>query len=219
MSAGEIARIHAGGPQIEGKFWLIPAPCCGDEDGMSSSTGSIRTMGLVVWLTGLSASGKSTLANAIAAVLRAEGQTVVVLDGDILRAGLCHDLGFSESDRTENVRRAGSVAALLAESGVICIAALISPFASSRDAVRKQVPAGRFLEVFVDAPLEVCERRDPKGLYARARRGEVPTFTGLSSPYEPPVAAECVVRTGEISVVEATARILEQIGRLRGGSV
>ncbi len=184
---------------------------------MSSSTGSDRSAGLVVWLTGLSASGKSTLANALAAVLRAEGQTVVLLDGDVLRAGLCRDLGFSESDRIENVRRAGAVAALLAESGVICIAALISPFASSRDAVRKEVPPGRFLEVFVDAPLEVCERRDPKGLYARARRGEVSTFTGVSSPYEPPLAPECVVRTGEISVVEATSLILGQIRRLCGG--
>jgi adenylyl-sulfate kinase len=119
----------------------------------------------------------------------------------------------------ENVRRAGSVAALLAESGVICIAALISPFAASREAVRMQVPAGRFLEVFVDAPLEVCERRDPKGLYARARRGEVLSFTGVSSPYEPPVAADCVVRTGEISVADATARILEKIRRSREGSV
>jgi adenylyl-sulfate kinase len=211
MSAEESARIHAGGPQIEGKFWLIANPCCGDEDGMTSATGSNRSMGLVVWLTGLSASGKSTLANALAAVLRAEGQTVVVLDGDLLRAGLCRDLGFSESDRMENVRRAGAVAALLAQSGVICIAALISPFASSRDAVRKQVPAGRFLEVFVDAPLELCEKRDPKGLYARARRGEIPTFTGVSSPYEPPAAAECVVRTGEIPIQEATDLILARI--------
>jgi adenylyl-sulfate kinase len=190
---------------------LIAGRSCGDQDGMSSSTGSHRSAGLVVWLTGLSASGKSTLANAIAAVLRAEGQTVVLLDGDVLRAGLCRDLGFSESDRIENVRRAGAVAALMADSGVICVAALISPFAASRDAVRKQVPAGRFLEVFVDAPLEVCERRDPKGLYARARRGEGLSFTGVSSPYESPVSPECVVRTGEISVQEATDRILARI--------
>ncbi|HEX5052902.1 MAG TPA: adenylyl-sulfate kinase [Planctomycetota bacterium] len=151
--------------------------------------------GAVVWFTGLSGSGKSTVARALEARLLGEGRFAYVLDGDNLRHGLCADLGFSAAERSENIRRIGHVAALFADAGAIVLAACISPFERDRNSMRELIGAG-FLEVFVDAPLDVCEARDPKGLYRRARGGEIADFTGITSPYEPPVHADLHLRTG-----------------------
>jgi adenylyl-sulfate kinase len=150
--------------------------------------------GATVWMTGLSGSGKSTVATHVERLLVDAGRPAYVLDGDNLRHGLNADLGFSDEDRTENVRRVGEVARLLADAGVVAIVPVISPFRAGRDAVRAaHATAGvPFAEVFVDTPIEECERRDPKGLYAKARAGEV-TLTGIDAPYEPPVAPELVL--------------------------
>src|SRR6266704_6286520 len=151
--------------------------------------------GAVVWLTGLSGSGKSTLAAELERALFEQGRQVCVLDGDDLRRGLCSDLGFSPADRRENIRRVGEVARLFAEAGFICIAAFISPYRSERDLARGIAPEGKFLEVYLNAPLEVCEQRDPKGLYAKARTGAIKDFTGVSAPYEGPLKPEIELRT------------------------
>ena len=163
--------------------------------------------GLVIWLTGLSGAGKTTLADAVEKLLFEHGHRSIILDGDVLRQGLCKDLGYGAADRHENVRRAGAVAGLMAEAGLLCIVALISPFRADRSAARAVAPAGRFIEVFVNAPLAVCEQRDVKGLYRRARANQIPDFTGISSPYEEPEAPELTVRTAELSV-EACASII-----------
>jgi len=163
--------------------------------------------GGIVWLTGLSGAGKTTLARALEVELRRSGRAVCVLDGDIVRRGLCSDLGFSPADRQENIRRVSSVARLFADAGLICIVALISPYRRDRARARAAAPADRFLEVFVNSSLEVCERRDPKGLYARARAGELKDFTGISAPYEPPLAAEVELRTDQLAVDECVARL------------
>ena len=148
--------------------------------------------GAIIWLTGLSGAGKSTLATAAEARLFEEGYSVYILDGDELRRGISADLGFSARDRHENVRRAGEVAALLADAGLVVLVALISPFASDRDAARR-VGGSSFREVFVKASVGTCEGRDPRGLYRRARAGEIPEFTGVSSPYEPPVTPDLII--------------------------
>jgi bifunctional enzyme CysN/CysC len=152
--------------------------------------------GAILWLTGLSGAGKSTLALELERVLRARGWQAFVLDGDALRKGLNADLGFSPRDRAENIRRAGEVAGLFAEAGMITICAFISPYRADRERVRN-AHAAVFHEVYVSAPLEVCEARDPKGLYRRARAGELREFTGVSAPYEPPLEPELEIRTGE----------------------
>ena len=167
--------------------------------------------GGVIWLTGLSGSGKTTLAASVERALFEQGRQVWVLDGDSLRRGLCADLGFSPEDRKENVRRAGAVASLFAEAGLICIAALISPYRSERELARRIAPKGRFLEVYLNAPLAVCERRDPKGLYARARTGELKDFTGISAPYEPPEKPDLELRTDLLSAAECSAQLLARI--------
>lgn len=151
--------------------------------------------GCVVWLTGLSASGKTTIANSLERRLLNQGFLCYVLDGDTVRKGLCQDLGFSEADRHENIRRIGEVAALMADAGVVVIVAFISPYKQDRDKARGTAGKGRFIEVYVNAPLEVCEERDPKQLYRKARAGLIPEFTGISSPYEPPDSAEIVLNT------------------------
>jgi adenylyl-sulfate kinase len=163
--------------------------------------------GCVVWLTGLSGSGKSTLAHQLERRLVAAGRLAFVLDGDNLRHGLCSDLGFSPADRTENIRRAGEAAALLAEAGTIVLASFISPYRSDRQRVRDTVGSGRFLEVHVDAPLSVCEQRDPKGLYKKARAGQIADFTGIDAPYEPPSSPDVRVDTGASSIDEAAEQI------------
>jgi adenylyl-sulfate kinase len=167
--------------------------------------------GAVIWLTGLSGAGKTTLADIAERALFEQGRQVWVLDGDSLRRGLCADLGFSPEDRKENVRRAGAVASLFAEAGLICIAALISPYRSERELARRIAPKDRFLEVYLNAPLAVCEKRDPKGLYARARAGEIKDFTGISAPYEPPEKADLELRTDLLSAAECIALLLARI--------
>ena len=168
---------------------------------------------LTVWFTGLPGSGKSTLARAAEAELAAAGVFACVLDGDNLRFGLNTDLGFSPEDRAENIRRAGEVAALLHRYGAVVLAAFISPYRQDRDRVRNLHPAGTFMEVFVDAPLDVCEARDPKGLYAKARAGTISDLTGVSAPYEAPAEAEMHVRTAETDVSEASAEIVAEVLR------
>jgi adenylyl-sulfate kinase len=164
--------------------------------------------GCVVWLTGLSGAGKSTIAHAVERALFARGNYPVVLDGDHLRKGLNSDLGFSASERSENLRRTGAVAALFADAAIVVLCALISPFRADRERIRATVGADRFLEIFIDTPIDVCERRDPKGLYQRARRGEIAEFTGISSPYEPPDQPALIIRTDTISAETAADQIM-----------
>ena len=156
----------------------------------------------VLWLTGLSGSGKSTLAYAIEHKLFQCGSSVVVLDGDNIRHGLCSDLGFSEHDRHENMRRIGETAKLFVESGSIVLAAFVSPYREDRERVRSRLPHGEFYEVYCECELSLCESRDPKGLYARARRGEIDNFTGISAPYEEPIKPDIVVNSGLMSIEE-----------------
>jgi bifunctional enzyme CysN/CysC len=167
--------------------------------------------GATVWLTGLSGSGKSTVASALAARLTERSVLTYTLDGDNLRHGLNGDLGFSADDRTENVRRVGEVARLFADAGVVALVPLISPYRAGRDHARAlHAAAGLvFLEVFVDTPIEVCEQRDAKGLYAKARAGELKGFTGIDDPYEPPLAPELTIQGATTPVSEAAARTVE----------
>lgn len=160
-----------------------------------------------IWLTGLSGSGKSTLANALQAHWHAQGLRTYVLDGDNIRQGLNRDLGFSDEDRAENIRRVAEVARLFVDAGTIVIAAFISPFRAERAAARALFDEGDFLEVYVDVPLSEAERRDPKGLYKKARRGERPLFTGIDSPYEPPLAPELVLRTDQLPMPACVERM------------
>lgn len=157
---------------------------------------------VVLWFTGLSGSGKSTVANAVESKLLSLGKHSYLLDGDNVRHGLNKDLGFSDSDRIENIRRIGEVAKLFVDSGSIVLTAFISPFVSDRDQARNLVEKGQFLEVFVDTPLEVCEQRDPKGLYKKARAGEIKNFTGIDSSYEAPSNPEIHVETAGKTVEE-----------------
>jgi adenylyl-sulfate kinase len=166
-----------------------------------------------VWFTGLSGSGKSTLAYAVEEALLARGAAVYVLDGDNVRFGLNRDLGFSPQDRTENIRRIGEVCGLFHDAGLIVLTAFISPYRADRQQVRELHPEGGFLEVFVDAPLEVCERRDVKGLYAKARSGEIPEFSGISAPYEPPVEPELHVDTEQLDLDASVDRVLHGLER------
>lgn len=167
--------------------------------------------GCVVWFTGLSGSGKSTVAHRVDQLLCEQSRRSFVLDGDNLRHGLCADLGFDQKSREENIRRTGEVAKLFAEAGVIVLAALVSPFRRDRDSVRALVPQGTFIEVHVAASLAVCEARDPKGLYQKARRGEIAEFTGISSPYEPPLAPELTLDTGAVALEECAKQVLQQL--------
>lgn len=163
-----------------------------------------------VWFTGLSGSGKSTLAYAVERSLIDRGVAAYVLDGDNIRFGLNRDLGFSAEDRTENIRRIGEVCRLFQDSGLVVLTAFISPYAADRDAVRAIHPEGRFIEVFVDTPLELCESRDVKGLYAKARAGEIPEFSGVSAPYEPPERPEIRVDT-KLPLDECVRQIIESL--------
>jgi adenylylsulfate kinase len=162
----------------------------------------------VLWFTGLSGSGKSTIANAVSNELFRQGINEYVLDGDNIRHGLNKDLGFSEYDRTENIRRIGEVAKLFVDSGKVVTTAFISPFRSDRDQVRSIFTENEFIEVFVDCPLEECERRDPKQLYAKARAGEIKDFTGIDSPYEAPEQPEITIHSNQVSVEEAVKLVL-----------
>jgi adenylyl-sulfate kinase len=172
--------------------------------------------GFVLWFTGLSGAGKSTIAQELEREFTRRGVNFETLDGDVVRTHLSKGLGFSKADRDTNIRRIGWVARTLAKHGCVSICAAISPYREIRDEIRRDSP--RFVEVFVDAPLEVCEGRDVKGLYKKARSGEIKEFTGISDPYEAPLHAEVVCRTAEESVQESAARILrkcEELGYLR----
>ncbi|WP_338502027.1 adenylyl-sulfate kinase [Sphingomonas kaistensis] len=166
----------------------------------------------VVWLTGLSGAGKSTIANLVEKKLHALGKHSFLLDGDNVRHGLSRDLGFTEADRIENIRRVGEVARLMADAGLIVITAFISPFRAEREMVRAMLPPGEFLEVFVDTPLEDAERRDVKGLYAKARAGTLSNFTGIDSPYEPPLEPDLRIDTRALSAEDAAERIVRLLG-------
>ncbi len=162
----------------------------------------------ILWFTGLSGAGKSTLAHCVEESLFLHGCRTYVFDGDNVRHGLCADLGFSDADRAENIRRIGEMSKLFIDAGGIALAAFISPFRKDRDSVRASVKAGDFIEIFCHAPLSVCEQRDVKGLYRKARRGEIPNFTGISSPYETPGNPEIIVMTGESTVEECARQII-----------
>jgi adenylylsulfate kinase len=161
----------------------------------------------VLWFTGLSGSGKSTLANAVDRALFHEGVRTYVLDGDNIRHGLNSDLSFRPADRKENIRRIGEVAKLFVDSGLIVSSAFISPFREDRELVRQMYEAGEFIEIFVKCPIEVCENRDPKGLYKKARKGEIPEFTGISSPYETPYQPEIVIETDKMTIEQSVENI------------
>lgn len=172
------------------------------------NTNSSTIPGTVVWLTGLSGAGKSTIAEALERELRQRRTPVYVLDGDKVRTGLCSDLGFSPEDRKENIRRIGELARLFADAGLICVVAFISPYRSDRDRARAVLPSGKFIEVYLSTPLEVCEQRDVKGLYAKARAGLVSEFTGISAPYEAPLQAELELRTDQLTLDQCVARVV-----------
>jgi len=164
-----------------------------------------------IWLTGLSGSGKSTIANLLEKRLHAQGRHTYLLDGDNVRHGLNRDLGFTEADRAENIRRVAEVARLMVDAGLMVIVAFISPFRAERRLARELFAPGEFVEVFVDAPLEVCEKRDAKGLYAKARRGELRNFTGIDSPYEPPENAEVRIDTTRVEPADAVQQVMERL--------
>jgi adenylyl-sulfate kinase len=174
----------------------------------------------VVWLTGLSAAGKSSIAEGLQSTLFDRGLHCYLLDGDTVRTGLSRDLGYSDADRQEHIRRVGELARLLVDAGLIVLVALISPFRAERRAARALFEPDEFIEVFVDTPLAVCEQRDPKGLYRRARAGQVPLFTGIDSPYETPQHAEVVLAANETGIDDCVGRlvaVLEQRGNIPPG--
>jgi adenylylsulfate kinase len=167
--------------------------------------------GMVIWFTGLSGSGKSTLANALNEVLHLDGLSTYVLDGDNIRHGLCKDLGFSDEDREENIRRIGEVANLFLNAGIITITAFVSPFNNDRNKVRKIIGSKDFIEVYCSANIDVCEKRDTKGLYKKARLGEIKEFTGISSPYEAPANPELVVDTGSLNLNDSVEKVINYL--------
>jgi bifunctional enzyme CysN/CysC len=168
---------------------------------------------VVLWFTGLSGSGKSTIANLVERELHDRGVRTFLLDGDNVRHGLNKDLGFTDEDRVENIRRIGEVARLFVEAGLVVLTSFISPFRAERRMARELLAEGEFLEVFVDTPIEDCIKRDPKGLYAKAQRGEIANFTGISSPYEEPESAEIVVKTCSQSAEESAAQVIAELAR------
>ena len=169
----------------------------------------LKQKGCLIWFTGLSGSGKSSIAYTVEHALAEEGRLCYVLDGDNIRHGLNKNLGFSAVDREENIRRIGEVGKLFVDTGVIAMTAFISPYRADRDAARALLKEGEFVEVFMDVPIDICEQRDPKGLYEKALRGEIKNFTGISSPYEEPQRPELVVETD----LQSTEEIVEQIIR------
>ncbi len=166
---------------------------------------------LILWFTGLPSSGKSTIANELEKKIITLGTRTYILDGDNVRMGLCKDLGFSEEDRGENIRRIGEVSKLFIDAGCIVLSAFVSPYIKDRDAVRELVEEGEFVEVFVDAPLEVCEERDVKGLYKKAREGIIKGFTGIDDPYEAPLNPEITIDTSELSLDEGVKVIFDYL--------
>ena len=167
--------------------------------------------GAIIWFTGLSGSGKSTLAHAVEETLHQQGCKTIVLDGDNVRHGLCGDLGFSEKHRQENIRRIGEMAKLFVEAGIIVLTAFISPYRADRNRVRAMVERGDFIEIYCDTPIEICETRDVKGLYKKARSGEIAEFTGVSSPYETPQSPELILNTGSLTLDVCVQKIMREI--------
>jgi bifunctional enzyme CysN/CysC len=166
---------------------------------------------VVLWFTGFSASGKSTIANLVERILTSEGRHTFLLDGDDIRHGLNQDLGYTDADRVENIRRVGEVSKLLFDAGLIVIVSCISPFRAGRDAARKLVGAEHFIEIFVDTPLDVCVARDPKGLYRKAMTGEIKSFTGVDSVYEAPTRPELVLKTTEAEATDLASEVVRYI--------
>jgi adenylylsulfate kinase len=164
---------------------------------------------VILWFTGLSGAGKSSLAHAVEERLYQMGARTFVMDGDNVRHGLCGDLGFTDADRMENIRRIGEVAKLFLEAGVIILTAFISPFRAEREMARSLVAHGEFLEIYCHCPIEVCEERDVKGIYARARAGEIDNFTGISSPYEEPVNPELAINTGSLPIEDCVESVID----------
>lgn len=165
----------------------------------------------IIWFTGLSGSGKSTVANALEQSLNSKGIHTYLLDGDNIRHGLCSDLGFSEQDRQENIRRVGEVAKLMIDAGLIVLSAFISPSKAERDAIREHVEEHEFIEVYLDTPFAVCEQRDPKGLYKKARSGGLSQFTGIDSDYEKPDSPELIINTEELAVEDAVELLITEL--------
>lgn len=173
----------------------------------------LKQKGAVLWFTGLSGSGKSTVAREVELALVENGINAYVLDGDNIRHGLNRNLGFSPEDRAENIRRIGEVAKLFCEANVVTLTAFISPYRADRDLARSLVPKGQFFEILCDTPIEICEQRDTKGLYKKARAGEIPEFTGISAPYEAPLQPELSLKTGTETLEESTRRVLEMLAQ------
>lgn len=171
---------------------------------------------MLLWFTGLSAAGKTSIANAADAALQANGHATYLLDGDHLRHGLCRDLGFSPQDRAENIRRVGEVARLMVDAGLVVLAAFISPARVHRDSVRALFAPGEFQEIHVSTPIEVCEARDPKGLYRLARAGELAEFTGVTAPYEAPASPELVIDTSQRTLDECARDVLAIVSAFQG---
>ncbi|GMU38464.1 MAG: adenylyl-sulfate kinase [Phycisphaerae bacterium] len=179
----------------------------------------LKQKGVLLWFTGLSGSGKSTIAYTLEHALVQRGRLAYVLDGDNIRHGLNKNLGFSAEDRAENIRRIGEVGKLFVDAGVITMTSFISPYRSDRDAARKTVGEGNFFEIFCDTPIEVCEQRDPKGLYKKARAGEIKGFTGIDDPYEAPLNPELVIDNSKCTPQEAAVRLIELLekhGKISG---
>ena len=178
----------------------------------------LKQQGVLLWFTGLPSSGKSTIAYTVEHALVNRGLLAYVLDGDNIRFGLNKNLGFSAEDRTENIRRIGEVGKLFVDGGFLTLASFVSPHREDRDAVRELMGEGDFVEIFVDTPVAICEERDPKGLYKKARTGEIPNFTGVSDPYEAPETAEIVIKTADGTPEEAAVQILsilEKTGKIQ----
>jgi adenylylsulfate kinase len=172
-------------------------------------------IGAVVWFTGLSASGKSTIAHHLEKMLHQEGCSTYVFDGDNVRHGLCGDLGFSLEDRSENIRRIGEMVNLFVEAGIIAITAFISPYRQDRRRIRSFFSSGQFLEIFVDCPINICEERDQKGIYAKAKSGEIKDFTGISAPYEPPQNPDLVISTANENAISAAKRVKDLMLKMK----
>ena len=174
----------------------------------------LKQKGVLLWLTGLPSSGKSTIAYTVEHALANRGHLAYVLDGDNIRFGLNGNLGFSAEDRTENIRRIGEVGKLFVDGGFLTLASFVSPYSEDRDAVRELMGEGDFVEIFIDTPVEICEERDPKGLYKKARAGEIPNFTGISDPFEVPEKPEMIIKTADWTAEEAAVLIIEMLEKL-----
>ena len=174
----------------------------------------LKQKGVLLWLTGLPSSGKSTIAYTVEHALVNRGHLAYVLDGDNIRFGLNGNLGFSAEDRTENIRRIGEVGKLFVDGGFLTLASFVSPYSEDRDAVRELMGEGDFVEIFIDTAVEICEERDPKGLYKKARSGEIPNFTGFSDPYEVPEKPEMIIKTADWTAEEAAVLIIEMLEKL-----